>query len=319
MELGGLHHVTAITAQAANNVAFYTQVLGLRLVKKTVNQDDTSAYHLFYADAVGSPGTDLTFFDWPHVVQNRHGAGSIAEIALRVPGQVALEYWAKRLSQLGVPHQGVVVEGGQELLRFNDPEGQALALVNDHGAPEFGKPWGNSPVPGEDFIGGLHAVKLMVRELEPTAWVLTEVLGFRPASEYPSPEHKGQPVFVYEVGRGGAGTQVHVEAGDHLPYARQGYGGVHHVAFRTPDETNQRHWQQRIAEAGLNVTPVIDRFYFKSIYFREPGGILYEIATDGPGFTADEETENLGKRLALPPFLESKRDQIEAGLKPLAT
>jgi len=319
MELGGLHHVTAITAQAVNNVTFYTQVLGLRLVKKSVNQDDTSAYHLFYADAIGSPGTDLTFFDWPHVAQNRPGAGSIAEIALRVPDQAALEYWAERLSQLGVTHQGIVVEGGQEMLRFNDPEGQALALVNDHGAPESGTPWIDSPVPGENFIRGLHAVKLMVTELEPTARVLTEVLGFRLVREYPSPEYKGKPVFVYEVGRGGSGAEVHLEAGSHLPFARQGRGGVHHVAFRTPSEAEQRQWQQQINEVGLRVTPIIDRFYFKSIYFREPGGILYEIATDGPGFTVDEDTENLGKRLALPPFLETKRDQIEAQLKPLAT
>lgn len=319
MQLGGHHHVTAITAQAAKNVGFYTQVLGLRLVKKTVNQDDTSAYHLFYADADGSPGTDLTFFDWPHVVQNRNGAGSIAEIALRVPNQEALEYWAERLSEFNVLHQGVIEEGGQELLRFTDPEGQALALVNDRGAPEGGQPWEKSPVPGERFITGLHAVKLMVRDLEPTERVLTEVLGFQHAREYPSPEYPGKAVFVYEVGRGGPGTEVHVEAGEHLPYARQGRGGVHHVAFRTPDEAEQRQWRQRIAEAGLGVTPVIDRFYFKSIYFREPGGILYEIATDGPGFTADEEAGNLGERLALPPFLEPKRAQIEAQLKPLAT
>lgn len=318
MQLGGLHHVTAITAQAAKNVAFYTQVLGLRLVKKTVNQDDTSAYHLFYADALGNPGTDVTFFDWPHVVQNQNGAGSIAEIGLRVPSRQALIYWSERLSELNIPHQGVVDEAGAEVLRFTDPEGQALALFNDRGAPESGKPWEESPVPGENFITGLHAVKLMVRNLEPTEWILTEVLGFRPVREYPSLEFKGQPVLVYEVGRGGPGTEVHVEFGKHLPYARQGRGGVHHVAFRTPNDVEHSQWRQRIAEAGLGVTPVIDRFYFKSIYFREPGGILYEIATDGPGFTADEAASKLGERLALPPFLEPKRASIEAGLKPLA-
>lgn len=319
MNLGGLHHVTAITAQAAKNVAFYTQVLGLRLVKKTVNQDDTSAYHLFYADKEGSPGTDLTFFDWPHVVQNRNGAGSIAEIALRVPSHGALEFWAKRLSELNVPHKGVTDEWGQDLLHFTDPEGQALALVNDRGAPDAGQPWDKSPVPNEHFITGLHAVKLMVRDLEPTEWVLTEVLGFQLMREYPSLEYSGKTVLVYEVGRGGPGTEVHVESGTHLPYARQGCGGVHHVAFRTTDEAEQRQWRERIAEAGLGVTPIIDRFYFKSIYFREPGGILYEIATDEPGFTADEDATKLGERLALPPFLEPKRAQIESQLKPLAT
>jgi glyoxalase family protein len=318
MNLGGLHHVTAITAQAAKNVAFYTQVLGLRLVKKTVNQDDTSAYHLFYADKEGSPGTDLTFFDWPHVVQNSNGAGSIAEIGLRVPSHAAMEFWAKRLSELNVPHQGVTDDGGQELLRFTDPEGQALALFNDRGAPNAGQPWEKSPVPNEHFITGLHAVKLMVRDLEPTERVLTEVLGFQLVREYPSPEYPGKTVLVYEVGQGGPGTEVHVESGTHLPYARQGRGGVHHVAFRTTDEAEQRLWRQRIAEAGLGVTPIIDRFYFKSIYFREPGGILYEIATDGPGFTADEDASKLGERLALPPFLEPKRTQIESQLKPLA-
>ena len=317
MQLEGLHHVTAITAQAAKNVAFYTQVLGLRLVKKTVNQDDTSAYHLFYADASGSPGTDVTFFDWPHVVQNRNGAGSIAEIGLRVPSRETLNYWSERLGELNVPHQEVIEETGQEVLCFTDPEGQALALFNDRGAPESGQPWEKSPVPGEHFITGLHSVKLMVRDLEPTEWVLTEVLGFRPVREYLSPENKGKPVLVYESGRGGPGTEVHVEFGSHLPYAHQGRGGVHHVAFRTPDDAEHSQWRKRIAEAGLGVTPIIDRFYFKSIYLREPGGILYEIATDGPGFTADEEADQLGERLALPPFLEPHRSRIEAGLKPL--
>ena len=317
MQLSGLHHVTAITAKAAQNVAFYTQVLGLRLVKKTVNQDDTSAYHLFYADALGSPGTDVTFFDWPHVVQNRNGAGSIAEIALRVPGRTALDWWAGRLEEQGIPHSGVANEDGQELLRFTDPEGQALSLVSDNGAAGGGIPWQESPVPEENFIRGLHGVKLMVQILDPLAEVLTKVLGFRKVREYHlngAPEHK---IVIYESGKGGPGTEVHVEAGPHLPPSRQGRGGVHHVAFRTPDDEEQEGWRKRIAESGLGVTPIIDRFYFKSIYFRVPGGILFEIATDGPGFAADEDENHLGERLALPPFLEPQRDRIEAQLKPL--
>jgi glyoxalase family protein len=317
MQLSGLHHVTAITAQAAQNVAFYTQVLGLRLVKKSVNQDDTSAYHLFYADAVGSPGTDVTFFDWPHVVQNRNGAGSIAEIALRVSNRSALEWWAGRLEEHRVPHQGIREEGGQELLRFNDPEGQALALVNDREAPEAGHPWRDSPVPGEHFIRGLHGVKLMVQILDPLDEVLTEVLGFSRSREYSVDGSPGHTIVVYESGRGGPGTEVYIEDGPHLPPARQGRGGVHHVAFRTPDANEQETWRQRIADSGLGVTPVIDRFYFKSIYFRVPGGILFEIATDGPGFDADEDIDHLGERLALPPFLEPQRERIEAQLKPL--
>jgi glyoxalase family protein len=317
MQLSGLHHVTAITAQAAENVSFYTQVLGLRLVKKTVNQDDISAYHLFYADAVGSPGTDLTFFDWPYVVQNRNGAGSIAEIALRVPSSTSLNWWAARLEEYSVPHQGVVKEGGQDLLRFTDPEGQALVLVSVNGAAGGGIPWQESPVPEMHFIRGLHGVKLMVQILDPLAEILTKVLDFRQVREYNIDGVPGHQIVVYESGQGGPGTEVHVEAGPHLPPGRQGKGGVHHVAFRTPDALEQEAWRRRIAESGLGVTPVIDRFYFKSIYFRVPGGILFEIATDGPGFDADEDISHLGERLALPPFLEPQRKQIESQLKPL--
>ncbi|HEX6305912.1 MAG TPA: ring-cleaving dioxygenase [Anaerolineales bacterium] len=317
MQLTGLHHVTAITARAAQNVDFYTQVLGLRLVKKTVNQDDVSAYHLFYADAIGSPGTDVTFFDWPHVVQNRNGAGSIAEIGLRVPDRESLEWWAQRLAQAGVDHRGVVEEAGRTLIRFSDPEGQALALVNDEDAPGGGTPWERSPVPAEHGIRGLNSVKLMVEILESTASVLTEVMGFRQVREVPSDDNPDANVVIFETGRGGPGTEVHVEAGPHLPPGRQGRGGVHHVAFRTPNDEEQVQWRQRISQAGLRVTDIIDRYYFKSIYFREPGGILFEIATDGPGFAVDEDVEHLGEQLALPPFLEPHREQIEANLHPL--
>lgn len=317
MQLTGLHHVTAITARAAQNVDFYTQVLGLRLVKKTVNQDDVSAYHLFYADAIGSPGTDVTFFDWPHVVQNRNGAGSIAEIGLRVPDRESLEWWAQRLAQAGIVHQGVVEEAGRTLMRFSDPEGQALALVNDEGAPGGGTPWERSTVPTEHGIRGLNSVKLMVEILESTASVLTEVMGFRQVREVPSDDNPDANVVIFETGRGGPGTEVHVEAGPHLPPGRQGRGGVHHVAFRTPNDEEQVQWRQRISQAGLRVTDIIDRYYFKSIYFREPGGILFEIATDGPGFAVDEDVEHLGEQLALPPFLEPHREQIEANLHPL--
>jgi glyoxalase family protein len=316
MQLTGLHHVTAITGQAAQNVAFYTRLLGLRLVKKTVNQDDVSAYHLFYADALGSPGTDLTFFDWPHVVQNRPGAGSITEIALRVPGRTSLEWWAQRLTEAGVDHRGIVEENGRALVRFIDPEGQALALVDDGGAPG-GVPWERSPVPTEHGITGLHSVRLMVQSLDPTAWVLTEVMGFRQTYEYSTGNGVARRAAVFETGPGGPGSEVHVEYGPGLLPGRLGRGGVHHVAFRTPDDKEHAAWREQIADAGLGVTPVIDRFYFKSIYFREPGGILFEIATDGPGFSADEDRAHLGERLALPPFLEPRRRQIEAMLRPL--
>jgi len=316
MQLNGLHHVTAITAQAARNVAFYTYVLGLRLVKKTVNQDDVSAYHLFYADALGSPGTDVTFFDWPHVVQNHNGAGSISHVHLRVPSRDALSWWAEWLDEAEVQHSGVVQEGQYSLIRFSDPEGLNLALVNDDGTPGS-VPWDQSPVPTDKAIRGLSSVTLMVQRLEPLAQVLNEVLGFQHLGEYLAADDSTRRVSVFSMGPGGPGAEVHVEAGPHLMPAQQGRGGVHHVAFRVADDDEQINWRSRISQAGLNVTPVIDRYYFKSIYFRVPGGILFEIATDGPGFATDEDVQHLGERLALPPFLEPHRQQIEAGLHPL--
>jgi glyoxalase family protein len=316
MQLTGIHHVTAITAHASQNIQFYTQLLGLRLVKKTVNQDDVSAYHLFYADALGSPGTDVTFFDWPFTAPNQVGAGSIAEIALRVPGINSLQWWAQRLTSAGVSHSGLLHKDGQDRIEFTDPEGQRLALVNDDGIPG-GQPWENSPVPVDQGLTGIYGVTLMVADLGPTAHILTDVLGFRQTAideDYTAPGHQR---VVFETGPGGPGSQVWVEAGPSLMPARLGRGGVHHVAFRTPDDDQQQEWRQRIAASGLQVTPIIDRFYFKSIYFREPGGILFEIATDGPGFTADEDLEDLGESLALPPFLEPHRREIEANLRPI--
>ena len=317
--LGGLHHLTAVTGHAADNVAFYTGVLGLRLVKKTVNQDDVSAYHLFYGDEVGSPGTEVTFFDWPNSGAHRPGTGTIAETALRVPGG-ALDWWAVRLTERGVPHDGVVEREGRPTLTFTDPEGQRLALVDDGAAPGTA-PWSGSNVPAEAQIRGLHAVTLDVARLEPTAQVLTDVMGFREVGTHPHPTDADGRVVLFETGPGGPGAEVRVAERPSLGRGRGGgyvgIGGVHHVAFRVPDDATHRAWRERIAAAGLGVTPVIDRFYFRSLYFREPGGILFEIATDGPGFATDEDPAHLGERLALPPFLEPRRAEIEAGLTPI--
>jgi len=318
MKLTGIHHVTAITGQAPENVAFYTKILGMRLVKKTVNQDDVSAYHLFYADAAGNPGTDVTFFDWPHVVKNRNGAGSIARIALRVPSREALDWWSDWFAEKGIENQGVVEEGGQAKIFFSDPEGQELALVNDQGVPG-GIPWDRSPVPAEVGIRGIDSVLLQVIDLNPLARVLTQVMGFHQVNEYQAASDPKHQVVTFATGTGGPGAEVHVDSGPHEVLNRLGRGGVHHVAFRTPDDVEQLAWRERIAGAGLEVTPVIDRYYFKSIYFRVPEGILFEIATDGPGFHADEDINHLGERLALPPFLEPHRDQIESQLIPLPT
>ena len=252
MELKGLHHLTAVTGDPSVNVAFYTQVLGLRLVKKTVNQDDTSAYHLFYGDSLGRPGTEVTFFDWPHAGRASRGTGVITATALRVPGQGALEAWAQRLADFGVRHKGIRELGGRTTLEFADPEGQRLRLV-DGGQSPGSSPWPASPVPETMVIRGLHAVQLTVRQAAPTVRLLTDILGFREHGRYTSPE--GSAVRMFEAGPGGPSTEVHLEERPDLGPGRVGIGGVHHVAFRTPDGAQQEAWRRRLAEAGVRITP----------------------------------------------------------------
>ncbi len=320
MNLGGLHHVTAVTSHASGNVAFYTKVLGLRLVKKTVNQDDVSAYHLFYADEVGHAGTDITFFDWESIAPQQRTAGQISTTAFRVPGRMALEHWVQRFDEYGVPHGEITERAGRAVLAFTDPEGQRLELVDDTvteggSSVEPGVPWKKSPVPVEWGIRGLEGITITAKSLEPTSKVLTKVLGFRKAGEY---SDNGHQAAIFEVGPGGPSTEVRIVERPDLPLSiRVGSGGVHHVAFRTPNEEEHAQWHEQLARAGLRVTAIIDRYYFRSIYFREPGGVLFEIATDGPGFATDEDVEHLGERLALPPFLEPDRREIEANLKPI--
>jgi glyoxalase family protein len=312
--LGGLHHVTAITGDARANVAFYTTVLGMRLVKKTVNQDDVAAYHLFYADGKGSPGTDLTFFDWPHTPINQPGVPSIGPIALRVGSERALEWWASTFDRLEVHHAAPTHGHDRASMSFTDPEGQRLELVVDGGAPG-GVTWPESPVPPEFQVRGLGGATLVSAQPQATSDLLVHLLGFRPTGERELSD--GGREHGFEVGEGGPGTELRLDLPAKAVPAMQGRGGVHHIAFRVPDEAAQAEWRERLASAGVRPTPIIDRFYFKSVYFREPGGNLFEIATDGPGFTADEPLEQLGDHLALPPFLEPRRGQIEAGLRPL--
>ncbi|MCC7023233.1 MAG: ring-cleaving dioxygenase [Thermomicrobiales bacterium] len=316
MELGGLHHVTAVTANAPLNLDFYTNLLGLRLVKKTVNQDDVSAYHLFYGDEVGNPGTELTFFDWDRIGPNRPGTGGIVQTGLRVTDEAALDWWMRRLDAAGIAHGGIEQIAGYPTVRFADPEGQQLALVAGGENPGF-TPWRQSPVPAEHQIRGLNHVLLAVDRLGPTARTLTDVLGFRHVGNDPSPDNSSLAIAIFESGPGGPGTQVRVEERPNMPPTELGSGGVHHVAFRAPNDSEHRAWRDRVRAAGLGITDVIDRYYFKSLYFREPGRILFEIATDGPGFATDEDVAHLGERLALPPFLEPHRAAIEAGLRPL--
>lgn len=316
MQLGGLHHVTAITGDASQNVAFYTQILGLRLIKKTVNQDDVSAYHLFYGDEVGHAGTELTFFDWPEAGASREGSGTISAILLGVRGRAALDWWAQRLDSFGIENTGVRASGKDQraVLAFRDPEGQHLELLDEEGHITS-EPWKGSPIPADQAIRGLYGIRFLIKQPQRTEHLLTEVLGFRASGSYQSEQH--HEVRVFEVGPGGPGTEVQLEIRPELPFGRAAIGGVHHVAFRTPDDSEHKQWQERLARAGSQVTQIIDRFYFHSIYFREPGGILCEIATDGPGFATDEDPARLGESLALPPFLEPQRQSIEANLKPI--
>mgnify|MGYP001352931917 CR=1 FL=1 len=315
LNLTGIHHVTAITADAPGNLRFYTGTLGLRLVKKTVNQDDTSAYHLFYADALASPGTDLTFFDWP-VERERRGTHSISSTGLRVAGADSLAFWRDRLTAVGGLVVGDIAEiDGRASLLFEDPEGQRFRLVDDGGAGAA-HPWEASPVAAEHQIRGLGPVVISVPDIRNTERVLTEVLNFRKVRDYASPDGAGH-VHVFAIGEGGADAELHVAVQPGLPVARQGAGAVHHVAFRAPDVEQLHAWTRRLTDAGLRSSGEVERYYFRSLYFREPGGNLFEIATDGPGFAVDEPLETLGERLSLPPFLEGRRASIEAGLKPL--
>lgn len=314
IQLSGIHHVTAITAQAAANRRFYNDTLGLRLVKKTVNQDDTSAYHLFYADGKASPGTDLTFFDWP-TAPERRGTHSISRTGLRVSGgEKTLDWWQKRLSDAGVKVGAVGERDGRMSLAFEDPEGQRLLLVDD-GAGETNV-WEQSPVPAEFQIRGLGPVMISVPVLERTEAVLTQLMGMREVRTYTDPDTPGATVHVFSMGEGGPRNELHVAVEPDAPMAMQGAGGVHHIAFRTSDAQYDA-WAKRLNELRVPNSGKVNRYYFRSLYFREPNGILFEIASDGPGFTVDEPLESLGERLSLPPFLEGQRSEIEAGLKPL--
>ena len=316
MDLQGIHHVTAVSARIRDNLRFYTGVIGLRLVKRSVNQDDVSAYHLFYADAVGTPGTDLTFFDW-NMRPERHGTHSIMRTALRVNGAAALAWWADWLREHGVAAGPVVERDGRATLDFVDPEGLRLTLVDDGGAGPAPHPWDRSPVPAEHQVRGLGPVAMSVPRLDPTDRILRGFANMRRVREYAHPEDARATVVVYEMGSGGAHTELHVAVQPDAPVVRPGAGGVHHVAFRTPDVHEYDAWHRRLGEFGIPNSGPVDRFYFRSLYFREPNGVLFEIATDGPGFAVDEDPDRLGEKIALPPFLERQRAEIVANLQPI--
>ena len=308
MKLHGIHHVTAVTARARENHEFYTRVLGLRLVKKTVNQDDVSAYHLFYADGAGTPGTDLTFFDWPAAPEQR-GTRSIVRTGLRVGHPAALEWWRDRL---GAGHE-IVERDGRSVLDFTDPEGQRLTLTADD-SPDESVAWDRSPVPPEHRIRGLGPLTLSVPSFEPTERILRGLLGLDHVRTYALQERE---VRVYQIGPvPGPAREIHLLAEPGARPARAGAGGVHHLALRTT-LADYDAWNRHLAQAGVPHSGPVDRFWFRSLYFREPNGILIEIATDEPGFTADESLASLGSKLSLPPFLEPRRREIESNLAPL--
>jgi glyoxalase family protein len=312
MQLHGIHHLTAVSADARGNHDFYTRILGMRMVKKTVNQDDVSAYHLFYADGQASPGTDLTFFDWP-TVPERRGTNSVVRTALRVHGQAALDYWVARLDEHKVPHGPLQEVDGRLEIAFEDFEGQRLALLDDGGAGPA-HPWDRSPVPAEFQIRGLGPITMSVANPAHSDAFATKVMAMRLDREVMGAD--GIVTRVYAMGDGGPSAELHMRVEPNLPRHQPGAGSVHHVAFRVNDD-EYAYWVQRFETLGLRSSGPVDRFYFRSLYVREPSGILYEIATDGPGFATDESMDTLGESLALPPFLEPRRAEIEKGLKPI--
>lgn len=317
MQLDGLHHVTAVSGKISNNVKFYTEVLGLRLVKKSVNQDDVSAYHLFYADKVGTPGTDITFFDWPHIGPNVRGTDSIAGTAFRVSGRAALEFWMERFLEFGVSYGDITDFEGRALMPFEDPEGQRLYLVDDQGADFEGEIWPRPNIPEKYALRGFYSIILSMPSTQELGQIFTQALNFTELRRGTWIEGNAEALIYTTNQNGGPGTEIWLLEQPLEARARLGAGGTHHVAFRVKDSETEKQWRQRLVEHGLHVSHQIDRFWFRSIYFRVSNGILFEIATDGPGFAIDEDLENLGEKLVLPPFLEDRRREIEAGLTPI--
>ena len=303
----GIHHVTCLASDPQANLSFYVGALGMRLVKRSVNQDDPATYHLFYADAAGTPGTDVTYFPRRGMAPGRRGVGQVGEIALAVPA-ASLAWWRSRLAERRVPHAEETTRLGERELPFQDPDGLPLVLVGIEEDRAFA-PWEAGPVPVEHQIRGVHAVRIRERSLPPTQRLLADVMGFAEVAE-----ERGWRRWA---SGDGSGAYADLFEDPEAPQARWGAGAVHHVAWRVRDDEEQLAVRAAVEAAGLGPTPVIDRFWFHSVYFREPGGTLFELATDGPGFDRDEKPEKLGEQLVLPPWLEPHRDAIEAELPPL--
>lgn len=313
-ELKGLHHITAITSSAEKIYEFFTYVLGMRLVKKTVNQDDIQTYHLYFTDDKGSPGTDMTFFDFPGIPKGVHGTNEISKTSFRVPDDKALEYWIKRFNRLNVKHTGVKEQFGKKTISFTDFDDQQYQLISDeknHGV-KAGTPWQKGPIPLEYAITGLGPVFVRVNQLDYFKQVLEVVFQFKEIDQEGS-------FHLFEMGEGGNGAQVIIEYNAVLPQARQGYGTVHHAAFRVENRAELDEWTKRLQSFRLPNSGYVERFYFGSLYTNVAPQILFEIATDGPGFMGDEPYETLGEKLSLPPFFEPEREKIESLVRPIDT
>lgn len=310
--LKGIHHVTAMTDDAERNYHFFTDILGMRLVKKTVNQDGIYTYHTFFADDEGHAGTDMTFFDFPNNPKGRKGTNSISRPSFRVPNDAALEYYKARFEEFNVKHEDIQELFGKKVLPFEEEDGQTYQLISDehNEGVEPGVPWKNGPVPEDKAIYGLGPIEITVSYYEEFKQTLRELYGMKPIIEE-------EDVTLLEVGKGGNGGQVILRK-DLGTEARQGYGEVHHVSFRVEDDEAIQNWLERYTELGVHNSGLIDRFFFKALYARI-GHILIELSTDGPGFMGDEPYETLGESLSLPPFLESKRDFIESEIRPFDT
>jgi glyoxalase family protein len=306
MQHRGIHHVTAIAGSARRNLGFYAGVLGLRLVKKTVNFDDPGSYHFYYGDETGSPGSILTFFPWEHAAPGSLGVGETQETAFRIP-EGSVGYWTHRLVEKGVAHENLVTRFGEKVLAFKDNDGTRLAFVATP-SMENEPGWSAGEIPTEHAIRGLHSVILLVKDAAPTGAILIDVLGFVPSE-------REDAVQRYRAPGSPLGGIVDLRSVGDFPRGRQGAGSVHHVAFRAADDADQASMVRKLVENhGLRTTEQKDRKYFRSVYFREPGHVLFEIATEPPGFAVDEPVESLGTALELPSFLESRRDKIEAAL-----
>ncbi|MEK4296401.1 ring-cleaving dioxygenase [Paenibacillus sp. FSL R5-0914] len=312
--LKGIHHVTAITSSAEKNYEFFTYVLGMRLVKKTVNQDDIQTYHLFFADDKGSAGTDMTFFDFPNIPKGVHGTNEIAKTSFRVPTDAALDYWVKRFDRLDVKHTGIKEQFGKKTLSFVDFDDQQYQLISDefNEGVASGTPWQKGPIPLEFAITGLGPIFVRIADFSYFKEMLERVMLFKEISQEDA-------YHLFEVGEGGNGAQIIVEHNEDLPNSRQGFGTVHHAAFRVEDRAMLDEWTKHFEDFGFRTSGYVDRHFFESLYTRVAPQILFELATDGPGFMGDEEYETVGEKLSLPPFLEPKREQIEKLVRPIDT